>query len=503
MKMAIQWTIAEGAEGYLPGELLRDPEGYVKEYGEVILDGRRHLTALCNGHDVRLFVKIYRLKTIERLKALFRDSRAEREWKGARRLQEAGVSVPQPLAWGRGGKKAFYICQALENARSILEIGEGLRALLPEVARAIKAMHDAGVFHRDLHGDNVVIKGKPYLVDLHRHRYYRRGVPHRKRLWDVACFLYSIKEHLSWEDRDKFLGSYWGEESKKLFHQVEERERRVRLRHLEHVRQDCQKESESFKGIHLGKLCGWSVREITIAELEAILAKHRNVVRDKGPGLKKVSSRSLVTLFYLGKNRLCVKEYKFSTISGLKECFRLPKPRRAWINANVLKAKGIGGMIPLAYLEAWAAFSLRRAYLIVLSPENYVELSRYIKTLYDEGLQKKRRFIKAFAFFLSSLRKERIWHRDLKAHHVMVAEKANGWDFALIEPEDVRFFVNYDESKFVRNLVQLNTSLPPFVSWRDKARFLRDCFGSDGNFKRIFREVQKKSSKREVVYISP
>jgi len=497
--MGLRWTITPHAKGRLPEELLKDPEGFIRECGKVISAGKDHLTVLCEG----LFVKVYRLKSAEGFKGLFRCTKAEREWKGSVRLHQAGVPVPLPLAWGRDGLfpgRGFYVAEALRDANSMDKVGkEKLEALLPAAARAIKAMHDAGIFHRDLHGGNVILKGgEVFLTDLHRHRLYPGGVPDEKRWWDVACFLHSLRGRFSPETREEFLRTYLGREE--IPPQLKEVESRVFSRYLKHVRRDCTDDSLTHRQVHVKGLRGWTLKEISSQVLETLLEEHHRAVQEGGEKLRKGGRRSNVTLFVVGGERVCVKEYRFSFLSGLKERFRLPKPRKAWINANLLNARGVGGMKPLAFLEGWRGPSMAEAYLIISSPHGYVEMPRYLRSLYPDRERRKAFMEALISFFLSLQDDPPVWHRDLKAHHIMVREMDWGWDFALIEAEDVRF-KKMGWRWLVRNLAQLNTSLPPFVNRTDKVRFLKGIVQEE-DLRQLFRAVAKRSSKRTFVYIS-
>ncbi|RLA96299.1 MAG: hypothetical protein DRG69_01285 [Deltaproteobacteria bacterium] len=143
---------------------------------------------------------------------------------------------------------------------------------------------------------------------------------------------------------------------------------------------------------------------------------------------------------------------------------------------------------------------MAEAYLIVSSPHGYVEMPRYLRSLYPDR-ERRRAFMKALvSFFLSLQDDPPVWHRDLKAHHIMVREMDRRWDFALIEPEDVRF-KKMGWRWLVRNLAQLNTSLPPFVNRTDKVRFLKGIVQEE-DLRQLFRAVAKRSSKRTFVYIS-
>jgi Lipopolysaccharide kinase (Kdo/WaaP) family len=113
-------------------------------------------------------------------------SKAIRAFRIAIRLREAGVSTPRPLiAWDRrdrGTRSASYcITEEIPDAATLRELRRSPSAfeservtLLPDLARLLREMHDAGILHRDLTIGNFLVSPKPieghrlFLIDLSR-----------------------------------------------------------------------------------------------------------------------------------------------------------------------------------------------------------------------------------------------------------------------------------------------------------------------------------------------
>ncbi len=120
-----------------------------------------------------------------------RGSKAERSFRAARAVQAAGVPTPEPVLWldakGTSGT-SIYICRRIEGqevrhlfraASAGLERTEfpdlDLAAVLGEIGRLARRLHDAGIRHRDLSVGNLLVRaGEPggppvlSLLDLNR-----------------------------------------------------------------------------------------------------------------------------------------------------------------------------------------------------------------------------------------------------------------------------------------------------------------------------------------------
>src|SRR5262245_54406999 len=142
---------------------------------------------------VEVVVKQFRHNLRDRLRRRLRGSKAEKSWRVAHALLAAGFLTPEPLLWIESASAAgpsFYICRYLPDvteARYLFRAanaGELARfpqadfpAVVAELGRTIRRLHDAGFWHRDLSGGNLLLRfgadRRPsaiYLVDLNRAR---------------------------------------------------------------------------------------------------------------------------------------------------------------------------------------------------------------------------------------------------------------------------------------------------------------------------------------------
>ncbi|KAA3620578.1 MAG: hypothetical protein DWQ08_15250, partial [Proteobacteria bacterium] len=129
---------------------------------------RRRWSTLYRSAGDQVFLKYFLPRSrYERLKYLIRPSRASAEWRNARQLERLGVHVPVPLAWGErrgaaGWRQSLLVTEALPGAPTLLQWSESrhgdaeVRSLRQKLARDVAVMHEHGLFHRDLHGDNVL-----------------------------------------------------------------------------------------------------------------------------------------------------------------------------------------------------------------------------------------------------------------------------------------------------------------------------------------------------------
>lgn len=472
----------------IPSSFLRDPETFAKECGKVVIESKKTLVFLYN----EFFIKVYKLNFLEKVKVIFGKGRPNRELKGVLRLLESNIPLPKPIAYGKKGwllpSRYFYISELIKPAIPFAKV-EPLRTIIPAVAEVVRKMHEAGIFHRDLHAGNIIVKeNQIFLTDLHRHRFFPKGLPEKLRFWDIACLLYSLKE----DDKRTFLTCYFQKSIPSAYFDVE---KKVLLHNLKHTKKDCLKNSVKFGKFSKGNVRCWFNKFLDMPKINQILDIHNKIVAERSNELKKLSKKNAVTLFFFDGDRLCVKEFKYEWIKGIKEAFRLPKPRRAWLNANVLFALGIGRMEPLALMEEWKGIALKRAFLIIRSPGGYLELPQLLKQISDDKKEIER-LEEEFAKFFLSLQKNiiPIWHKDLKAHHILVIKNDEKIEFALIEFEDI-LFKRVKMKNIIKNLVQINTSIPCFVSLKTRIKFLSYLFKKD-QIKKIAKDIHKMSVKR-------
>lgn len=149
-----------------------------------------------------------RLPLLKNLDARRRGTAAQRAWRVALHLAERGIGTPDPVAWverwtgGRCDASAF-ITRRLEPVTNFRdELQHLLRHdpdagrvmdLLAAIAPVVRAMHDAGVQHRDLGNQNILLQrgaggqwAGVFLIDLNRALISGAPLDDRARALDLA-----------------------------------------------------------------------------------------------------------------------------------------------------------------------------------------------------------------------------------------------------------------------------------------------------------------------------
>ena len=187
---------------------------------------------------------------------------ARNEYEACKALADAGVAAPTAAAFGERGRnparrKSFVVCDALVGYASLEDVVhcwtarpppvELKRRLVMAVAGLARAMHEAGVQHRDfylahLHAEaGKLAAGEVELavIDLHRAR-RRQPLPQRWRRRDLAALLYSAAQlPLTRMDRRRFVAAYCrglprsaAARTAGFWHRVERRAQRLQQRAL-------------------------------------------------------------------------------------------------------------------------------------------------------------------------------------------------------------------------------------------------------------------------------
>jgi hypothetical protein len=273
----------------------------------------------------------------------------------------------------------------------------------------------------------------------------------------------------------------------------------------------CLKESSLFT---IGRRAGLRIfrrREMAEDQLMSILEAHREMVTSQRENLLKYSPKTIVSMVNNGRSndrRVCVKAYRFETIvDRLRNSFFQSKGKRSWVAGNVLFSRGICPLRPLAYAERRKRGVLREAFYVTESLADDMEMDRYLIRRFERHpRQDLGGFIGQFAGWIGSLHRAGIYHRDLKTCNILVREKADGWGFSLIDLEDVSHGAKIGIERILKNLVQINCSIPRFFSYRDRVRFLKGylkinpvVIDERGFIKRVIEE----SRRRGIVYVSP
>ncbi|MCK8517002.1 hypothetical protein M0534_11800 [Methylonatrum kenyense] len=143
-----------------------------------------------------LFYKRYPRQGWRRMLGFFGiTSRARHVWHISRHLHARGVPIARPVGYLDGRRESWFFCEALEHCRSFNDhlaantLPEA-EAITEKVTRALAALHDADVVHRDFKWGNILWSdcGDVVIADLDGAR--RCSKPERPAVArDLARFL--------------------------------------------------------------------------------------------------------------------------------------------------------------------------------------------------------------------------------------------------------------------------------------------------------------------------
>ena len=453
---------------------------------------------------------------IESLKYMMFPSKGRKEWFIAYQMGKRHLNIPKPMGWleriHRGlVTESYYLSEAVASKGSLPDLLR--QEKIPgELVKAVLRMHNTGLFHQDLHAGNFLWDGESlFLVDLHRSRLIR-SLSMRQRLWNIAQLFHSLRTVWGREDYETFLFQYFGGDSVFPKKKEEYLQRvyfdmdRLQKRQWKSRTKRCLKESTEFSVKEEKGATYYHRRDFPYDRLEKAREQHLSIAQETPHLLLKQSPEVLVSIFYEGESRICVKQYAY--LQGwerLKERFRRSKGLKAWLGGYGLQVRGVSSIKLLGLMERKRCLGKVESLLFMEAPETGEEMDRFLCKGFH-GSKEKRDLVAAFAGWLASLHQKGIYHQDMKACNILVSKMDHGWDFRLLDLEDVQLNQEINEKKLFNNLLQLNTSIPPLITLKDRLRFLREylkrrpILKDKKNF--LFRLI-KKSRERGTVYVSP
>ena len=506
----------------VPADFFEDPVSSIQEKGgEVLKESKWRWAALqhlSNGR--RFFLKRDKTKGwMEGLKYLFAHSKGHKEFLIASQLEGRGLPIPQPLGWMERVRKgwvreSYYLSEAIGTGVSFIE--EVAKSKEPrsidELARTVRKFQEAGLFHGDLHGGNFLWEDDAlFLTDLHRAKLVK-PLSLRRRLWDLSHLFLSLRSVWGEEEQLRFLDQYLegridGAQKKEMLHQkIHPVMNRLRLRHWRSRTKRCLKESTEFtvqreKGIRY-----FHRRDFPLVRLKRVIEGHQGLVRERPFSLVKHSPEVIVSILNDEEERICLKQFCYPSFwARMKEHFRRSKGFKSWRAANGVRARGLGSLKPLALAERRDWVGLKESFLLMEALADDQEMDRYILKGFED-VKKKRLFIETFAHWLDGLHKMRLYHRDMKTCNILVSERAETWNFHLLDFEDLLMDEDVNLKKLFRNFLQLNTSTPRVMTKVDRYRFFREYLRLNPIVKdqKVFlRGLVAESRRRGLVYVSP
>ncbi len=491
-KNGMHWKIKPGFEASLPENIPASVEACRRDpQARLIRDNNVRMSFFYRTDAAEFFIKRYKCRSIwDTVKYFFFPSKAIAEWRNLLRFEEKGIASTEPLAVAEKRRLRLLrdSCLVTASLAPAIALNEFLltaklsllqrRELSRALGRVVRRLHDAGVFFRDLHAGNILIRwpdGEPpelYLIDLHK-AFCLPGLQQWMRVRDLGQLCNSLKA--SRTDAVRFLNVYCKGTTRPAYRKLEQEIYRKQAR-LEAVRiksrsKRCIKHSTVFEKSRSWSASYFGRKDFGRKAAESAIGLHCTELARGSAQLLKRASKSSVTVHGLdGHGQVCVKGYRFiGPWYSLKNLFRRSRALKSWIAANGLLVRRIDTPLPLAVVEKTLGPLRRECYLITRLLPEARELNQYVLAAGPAG--RKRDFIAALAAMLRRMHDQGIYHADMKSNNILVQETGQGWSFSLIDLDRTYFKRGLSFSQRANNLAQINASVAACMTARDRLRF--------------------------------
>lgn len=425
-----------------------------------------------------------------RLRSLVLGPSALREGRLLDHLARRGVAVPRVLLRGtagppRLGSRSYLALELLDGTHSLEDLLLARHALpvsrarlAAAAGRLVRALHDAGVGHGDLHGGNILVDpaGRPFLIDLHGARLHRRLSPRRRRR-DLASLAPAFMVHGTRTDRFRFYLAYaagdgssrpprFREEVRHLERIARERLRRV----LAKMDRRPLRPGRRFQRLALYELQGMGERSARAGELLRLLGPHPEEALEERGRLIHRGGRTRVYVLEAACGTFAVKLYTGHR-GGAAARSLAPgsRARRAWVNYHRLRARGLPVPDPVLYLEEPLFSASGRSLVATTFAEGHRDLRRF---LLRADFRERRRVLLRLAACVARLHRLFLANRDLKAENILLSPSGK---LLFVDPDGVAPIRTPSPYVMARDLMRLNASFRPprsAVSATERRRFL-------------------------------
>lgn len=236
--------------------------------------------------------------------------------------------------------------------------------------------------------------------------------------------------------------------------------------------------------------------EIEPAGLKEMLEER---MRSRIPSLSN-SGRALVIESELLGQPVIIKRYSPNP-AGWKQRWEFSRARRAWAASKTLEDLGLPGIQGLGWLEHYHAGKLQESYFISRQLTEMETLRTWLRREFPKLSDTARsRFRHRLRNEILRLRHHGLMHVDLKLSNLLVkGREVEDLVFYWIDLEDLRTGA-YSRRTFVRNLFQMNGSLPRSIPEAERRAFVcgfRKYFPF-ATSPRLHRYIQRRTRKRHL-----
>ncbi len=443
----------------------------------------RSIHRLLRQGEVEYYVKLHSPRTLPEKLGNFLSPKTLREAGMLSRLMHAGVPVPEVCGHVRAGSASALITRAVFPARGLFEESRKMQVAIM-LDMSVRLLN-AGFGFSDMHPGNIILDrhGNPFLVDAYE------IIPLKKTTLKHAAALFAQTVNifdLGREELEPFLMRVPGiGDRTAAWERI--RSRALCLRRGQVRRRVGRSLREgSFSRAFLCPSFRAFISRSYSPDLHGLVAAHRAHLAE-GTNLYKVQKKTRLST----TGEYCIKSYAKARIPTT------PYAVRSWKGSLTLLFNGI----PVADPVAVIVFRNRESMLItrdLVQPD----LDRFLASGFSRlPLPERRSLAEAFGTFVGTLHAKGIYHADLKACNIKVC--TNPVQFFLLDTDRVEHKRALSRKKRLKNLVQINTSIPLQVSRTARMAFLSAYSAITGDDPGdLFDRVRRLSSGNEVIYRS-
>ena len=431
------------------------------------------------GHHV-LYLKIYHPRSPLQMIRNLLAAKTQKEARMLYILYKEGINVPFVVNHLKCGSVSALVTRGIEGARPLWELDETSRVKI--MLNMVLLLLQRGFYHQDLHIGNIMMdaKGDAYLVDVY-------NVSRLKKVKEKHALGMLSQVLMAHDSQDDELAGYLGglpfiKDTKAVIKRARtlaEANRKSWVRG--NVRRSLRRGSFSDK-IGTSDYNAFVKRGVRI-DLDNTIASHWENI-SSGVNILKFQDKTQLSKV----DSYCVKTYarpKFS--SG-------PYALRAWKGLLTLYFNDIPVPEPVAVV----VFRDKSSMLIT----RYLDFMTLDKVFYhdykDMDYEEKVKLLDDVGRLVGLMHSKGIYHADLKACNFLF-DKDKG--LFLVDTDRVVQSGSISMRRRLKNLIQLNTSIPLSVSRAARMRFIKAYSGLvHEDHRELFRKVWLLSRHREIVY---
>ncbi|CAG1021410.1 partial Lipopolysaccharide core heptose(I) kinase RfaP, partial [Patescibacteria group bacterium] len=419
---------------------------------EVVRSGYYKKVLRYTHNQESFYIKLYTVRNVlESVKSLFSLSKAQKEWNYGHRLLRNNLLTAELVAVGekrRFGmlKECYIISRAIPNSTTVKELfsfqqspANSLKkiTLLKNLISYVKTVHDHGIFHGELHAENILVDRDNtalfYLLDVGR-AVFKKRPPVSLRIRELSRLFYSVTDTCTNDEITGLIDNYTRQllspKDKEIFRRAVLKEiYKIKYRLWHSRTKKCLKTNNVFKVTTHASYTVNMRNEWDVSTLAALIKKHMLSFKERPGTIVKSSAKTGITLIpvsHEGIKSVCIKEYRYpSAVKRFFYSFWSSPARRAWVAAHGLIAANFRTSKPIALFEEKRTGILKKSFIIMEDISACLPCNKYVSKNFGDLCNKatsgkKRRFISCLAMSFKQLHDSGIYHRDLKANNIMI-----------------------------------------------------------------------------------